>query len=683
MDPLPTDRIRNVVLLGHHGAGTTTLAEALLARAGVVNRTGSVDAGTSLLDTDPESVQRRMSLSLAVAPFPWTGPDGREYRINLIDTPGSADFAGAAEAAMTVADLAVFVISAVDGVQVQTEQLWRRAVARGLPRMVFVTKEDRERADFHAVLDQLTERFGVGFAPLELPIGEARTLHGVADVLSEVAFEYDEDGTHHTVPMPADLVDEEHRLHEAVVEEIVSGDDEQLERYLAGEVPTAAELERTLRHEVLDQLEFPVLLGSAITGVGIDRLADQLVELGPSPADRPVRVEAGDAVVSVSADPDAEPLAFVFHTIADAFVGQLSVFKVLSGRIRVDERLVNVREGSDERLHSLMVLRGKEQIPVTEVVAGDIAAVSRLSSVRTFDTLAPTGTPVRVPPPTMPTPHYAVGIVASTPSDEDKLGTALPRVQAEDPVLAVERHAETAQTVLRAMGETHVAVTLERLARMFGVSVETEPVRIAYRETISGRAEAEGKVKKQSGGHGQYAVVQLRVSPLPRGSGLEFVDSIVGGAIPRNYVAAVERGVEEAMVEGGPNGHPIVDIRVECVDGKHHSVDSSEMAFRTAAGIGLRAAMAAAGTVVLEPISLVRVTVPAAIQGDVMGDLTARRGRLLGTETAVDGHHVILAHVPAAELRTYAADLRSITGGQGDFTVEHAQYDVRPSGAAD
>lgn len=675
---IPTDRIRNVVLLGHHGVGTTTLAEALLARAGAVTRPGSVDEGTSLLDTDPESIKRRMSLSLAVAPFRWTATDGHEYQVNILDAPGYADFAGAAEAAMAVADLAVLVISAVDGVQVHSEVLWRRATEHGLPRMVFVTKEDKERADFHAVLDQLRERFGGGFAPLELPIGEAQTLHGVADVLSEEAYEYEPDGTHHTEPMPSELVDEEHQLHDEIVEEIVAGDDEQLERYLSGDVPTVAELERTLRHEVLDGVEFPVLLGSATTGVGIDRLADYLCELGPSPAERSVVVTSGDDLVEITADPDGPTLLFVFDTIADPFVGQLSSFKVLSGRLSVDDRLVNARTGGEERLHGLMRLRGKEQQPVTAVVAGDIAAVSRLSSTATFDTLAVAGSDLVVAPPSLPVPNHAVGIVPRTQSDDDKLGAALARLQADDPVLRVERHEETRQLVLRGLGETHVAVLLERLERLFGVSVDIEPLRVAYRETIAAAADVEGKVKKQTGGHGQFAVVNLRVTPLPRGSGFEFVDSIVGGAIPRTYISAVQRGVEEAMSEGGVHGFPVVDVRVECYDGKFHSVDSSEMAFKTAAAIGLRTALSEAGAVVLEPISSVRVTVPVGQQGDVMGDISSRRGRLLGTEAATDGWQTVLAEVPSSELVRYATELRSITGGQGEFTMEHGRYDALP-----
>lgn len=683
MADLATERVRNVVLVGHSGAGKTSVADALLARAGAVPRAGRVDDGTSVLDTEPEAVRRRISLSLAVAPFEWTASDGNTYRINLLDTPGYADFEGEVDVALAVADLAVFVVSAVDGVEVSTELLWRKAVQRRVPRLVFVNKEDKDRADFHAVLEQLSVAFGNGFAPLELPIGEAGDLHGIADVLSERAFEYEPGGAHHDEPLPAEVADEEHRLHDSLVEEIVSGDDEQLERYLSGDPLSVAELERTLRHEVLDCVEFPVLLGSAATGVGLDRLADYVCELGPSPLDRPATVIAGDELVDVVADKGAKPLLYVFKTIADPFVGQLSVFKVLSGTVRADDHLVNSRTGADERLHGLFVLRGKEQVPVTEVGAGDIAAVAKLTSVRTGDTLAPKGTPVRVDTPALPVPQYGVAIVPRTQADDDKLGSALARLQSEDPLLVVDRDEETHQTVLRGLGDTHVTVALERLARKFGVEVDVAPVRVAYRETIAGRADVEGKVKKQSGGHGQFAVAQMRVSPLPRGSGFEFVDSVVGGAIPRNLIPAVQKGVEEAMAAGGVYGFPVVDVQVECYDGKYHSVDSSEMAFKTAASVGLKDALAQAGVVVLEPVSLLRVTVPPGHQGDVMGDVTTRRGRVLGTDAGEHGDQVITAHVPTRELQRYAVELRSMTGGRGRFTVEHAHYDVLPSHLVD
>ena len=683
MDMAATPTIRNVALVGHSGAGKTTLAESLLYRAGVVPRLGRVEDGTTVCDTEPEETKRGISLSLAVAPFHWKASDGQAYKINLIDTPGYADFAGGVDAALSVADLAVIVVSAVDGVEVGTEIVWQQCADAGIPRMVFVTKEDKPRADFYRVLEQLRATFGAGIVPIELPIGEEDAFHGIADVLSDQGLAYDQDGTRHNQPLPDDVAAEERRLHEEVAEEIVSGDDEQLEKYLSGEVPSAADLERALMHEVRDCQEFPVLVGSALTGVGVDRLADYLCEIGPSPADRPVTVVIADpkgagAEISVVADPKGDTLLHVFRTVADPFVGQVSVFKVLAGTLRNEDRLTNSMTGTEERMHGLFHLRGKEHLPTDHVVAGDIGAIAKLAGSPTGSSLSKRGTPANVAGPApRPTP-FALALKPVTQSDDDKLSSALQRLVGEDPTLAIDRSGATGQTVLRGTGDTHLAVALERLARKFGVNVSTEDVKIAYRETIAKPTEAEGKLKKQSGGHGQYAVANLRVSPTGRGEGSVFVDSIVGGSIPRNYIPAVERGVHEAMAAGGLHGFPVVDVRVEAYDGKFHSVDSSDMAFRTAAAHGLREALAKAGTVVLEPVSMITVTVPSALQGDVMGDLSARRGRIAGTSALDASRHQVQAMVPEAEIQRYVLDLRSLTGGRGTFEAVHDHYDVLP-----
>ncbi len=675
-----TERIRNVVLVGQSGSGKTSVAEALLNRARVTSRLGRVDDGTSTCDFEPEEQKRKMSLSLALAPFDWKADDGNVYRINLLDAPGYPDFVGDVEAALRVADLAVIVVSAVEGIEVQTESMWRRCAELGMPRLVFVNKEDKERADFHRVLGDLRAAFGSGIAPLELPLGEQSRLHGVADVLHEEAHEYDREGTGHVEPLPSDIVDEEHALHDQLVEEIVAGDDEQLERYLSGDTPSVDQLERTLAVEVRDNVEFPVLLGSALTGVGIDRLADFICLLGPSPIDRGgVVVTAGPSEITIEANPKGDPLALVFKTISDPYVGQLSVFKVLSGTIRQDDHLVNSSTGTDERLHGLFQLRGKEQTPVAQVVAGDIAAVAKLTNTGTGHTLAPKGMPVTCAPLLTPRAVMSVAIKARTQADDDKLGVAIQRLRAEDPTLSLTRNAETHQQLLSGTGETHLTVTLERLSRKFGLNVDTEDVKVPYRETINGKAEAEGKIKKQSGGHGQYAVANLRVAPLPRGEHFVFVDKIVGGAIPRNYVAAVHKGIEEAMVNGGVHGFPVVDVHVECFDGKFHAVDSSEMAFKTAAAIGFKEAIATAGSIVLEPVSRLQVRVPMSLQGDVLSDITTRRGRVHGTVTTDNGEQEIVAYVPTAELLRYAVDLRSMTRGRGSFRAEHDHYDVLPS----
>ncbi|GAA3800560.1 elongation factor G [Cellulomonas soli] len=679
MDQAMTPRIRTVALVGQSGSGKTTLAEALLHRAGVVTRAGRVEDGSTVTDHEPEEIARGLSLGLAVAPFPWRAPDGLTYDVTLLDTPGTADFAGAVDAALAVADLALVVVSAVDGVQAGTHQAWKAAAEAGIPRMVVVTKEDKARADFRHVLADLREAFGEGLVALELPLGEEQAFGGVADVLSEEPWEYAPDGTHHAGTMPAALADEEHRLHEAVTEEIVAHDDDQLERYLSGDVPTAAELERTLAHEVRDLEAFPVLVASGLTEVGVDRLADLLCELGPSPADRDSRVLAGDLDVPVSADPSGPALLHAFRTVADPFVGQMTMFRVLSGTVRPGDKLLNTTTKTEERLPGLFRLRGKEHVPTDQVVAGEIAAVAKLTGTPTGSLLtARVGAgPAVIAPPTRPRPAvYALALEPVTQSDDDRLSAALARLVAEDPTLVIDR--STDRTVLRGLGDTHLAVALERLARVFGVHVTTSPVPVGYRETIAREVEAEGKVKKQSGGHGQYAVVQLRVSPLPHGTGFEFVDSVVGGAIPRSYLPAVHRGVTEAMATGGPHGYPVVDLRVEVFDGKSHSVDSSDMAFRTAAAVGVKEALQAAGTTVLEPVSHVSVTVPSATQGDVMSDLSSRRGHITTTTSLDDGLVRIEATVPEAELTRYVLDLRSITGGRAELVMSPDRFEVCP-----
>jgi elongation factor G len=673
----PSEKVRNVALVGHGGAGKTTLVEALLHRAGTINRLGRVEDGSTVSDHDPEEQRRGISLSLAVAPFEWKG-----HKVNLIDTPGYADFLGDVRAALRVVDLAVFVVSAVDGVEVQTEAIWREATRLGVPRMVFINKLDRERASFERTLDQLRERLGAGVAPLELPIGAEADFRGVADLLTDTAHIYD-GGVPHTEPIPDDMEELEHQVHDNLVEGIVVADDQLLERYLEGEVPGLEELEHALTLGIETASVFPVVIGSATAEVGIDRLADLLVEIGPPPADRPTVVRAGDTEVEVPADPDGKPLAMVFKTIADPFVGQVSLLKVLSGTIRNDDHLINSRTGNAERLHGLFIVRGKEHEPVDALAAGDIGGVAKLAGTATGDTLAPKGQPVLVDPIEPPAPVLATAVVAKTQADDDKLATALHRLQEEDAALVVDRDEETHQTVLRGTGETHLAITLERLQRKFGVNLTTDDVLVRYRETISAPASAEGKHKKQSGGHGQFAVCTIEVEPLERGGGFEFVDKIVGGAISRGYIPAVAKGVEETMARGGVNGYPVVDVRVTLIDGKEHSVDSSEMAFRAAGRLAFREAMAKAEPVVLEPIMKLDVTVPADLLGDVMGDLNSRRGKVQGTEQGEAGEQTIYALVPESELLRYAIELRSLTGGRGRFAVEHDHYDVMPTHLVD
>jgi len=675
----PAARIRNVALVGHGGAGKTTLAEALLLDAGVISRPGRVEDGTTTTDFDPEEVKRGISLSLALAPFEHNG-----YKVNLLDVPGYADFVTDVHTALRVADLAVIVVSAVEGPEVQTEVAWRLAAEAGVARMFFVTKLDRERADFDRTVDQLREHFGDEVVPVQFPIGGEGDFRGVVDLLADVAFTYDNGVRTQGEPPPEIAEGRAATLRDNLVEGIVVADDNLMERYLEGETPDVKVLDETLAEGVAQAAVFPVACGSPLRGIGVDLLAQLVCDIGPSPLDRPpVTVQAGDGQAEVSCDPSGQPLALVYRTLADPFVGRVSYLKVLSGTIRPDTHLTNSRTHGDERLHALFTMRGKDHDNVTELVAGDLGAVAKLSGTATGDTLAAKGMPVVIPPPALPEPVLSVAVLPRTKGDEDKLMTGLHRLQEEDPALHVRRDDETHQTILSGMGDTHLTVVAERLARKFGVAVETEDVRVAYRETITAPAEAEGKHKKQSGGHGQFGVASLRIEPLPRGGGFEFVDKIVGGAVPRQFIPAVEKGVAETMAQAGVFGYPVVDIRVTLFDGKFHPVDSSEMSFKMAGSIGFREAMTKAHPVVLEPVSALTVTVPLQYQGDIMGDLNSRRGRVQGTEAAGDGEQAITALVPTSEVLRYAIDLRSMTGGRGRFSLHHDHHDLLPSHLVD
>jgi len=674
----PPAKIRNVALVGHGGVGKTSLAEALLFCAGAIPRQGKVEDGSATTDFEPEEIRRQISVSMSLAPLEHDG-----FKLNVLDTPGYADFIGDVHAALRVVDLAVIVVSAVEGVEVQTEAAWRMAADLGLPRMFFINKLDRDRASFERTLNQMRDRFGAGVAPLELPIGEEHDYRGVADLLEDTAFLY-EDGKATRTEIPPEIAELEHQVRDNLVEGIVVADDDLTERYLDGDAISPKELEETLAKGVAQAVVFPVICGSATRLIAIDRFADLICEIGPSPLDRPpVSVAAGNGRSDVACDPSGAPLALVYKTVADPYVGKVSFLRVLSGTIRPDTQLMNPRTHSEERLHGLFTMRGKDQDPVTEIAAGDIGAVSKLGTTITGDTLAPKGTPVVIAPIETPEPVLSTAIRPHSKGDEDKLMSSLHRLQEEDPVLQIRRDDETHQTLLSGMGETHLSIVTERLARKFGVQVEVEPVKVAYRETISSSAEAEGKYKKQTGGHGQFGVAHLRAEPLERGAGFEFVDKIVGGAIPRQFIPAVEKGVAEAMTTGGVFGYPVVDARVTLLDGKFHAVDSSEMSFKMAGALGFRDAMAKAGPVLLEPISLLEVTVPTQHQGDVMGDLNGRRGRVQGTESYGPGEQLITALVPTAEILRYAIDLRSLTGGRGRFRATHHHYDLLPSHLVD
>ena len=668
-----THRTRTVALVGHAGAGKTTLVERLLASTGAVTRAGSVLEGTTVCDTEPEEIARRHSLSLAVAPI----TVGAE-RIDLIDTPGVADFVVEVERALAVADVAVVVVSATDGVEVQTEVVWRLAAREGIPRVIVVTKLDREGADYAGVLDSLRDTFGKGIAPVELPIGEGPEFKGIADLLADAAITY-EGGRPTTGAVPEEIADDEHRVREQLVEGIVLADDELMSRYLDGDALSMEELEGALTVGLTDGTVVPVVCVSGETGIGVDRLASLLSEIAPSRGVFGTR--AGD-VIELPRDPDGPTVLRAFKTVLDPFVGKITWFEVVSGTLRADETLINTRTHADERIRTLQVPCGRELVTVQEVFAGDLVAVPKLADTAAGDVLGPKGFDVELPLPSGASPTLEVAVTPRKQGDDDKLMVALHRLEEEDAGLRVHQDDEAHQTVLTVMGDTHLAVVLERLKRKYSVEVDVEERKHSYRRTIVKAAEAEGRHKKQTGGHGQFAVVHLRIEPLAHGGGFEFADKVVGGAIPRQFIPAVHHGVERAMRTGAGGGHPFVDIKVTCDDGKHHSVDSSEAAFETAGALAFSEAVAAAGTAYLEPISRLEVHIPTKFLGDVLSDLNSRRGRVVSSEPGEDAETTVVALVPTTELSRYTTELRGIAGGHGTFAAAFDHYAELPANLA-
>ncbi len=667
--------IRNVVLVGHGGAGKTTLAEALLHAAGLTTRMGRIEDGNTVTDFEPEEIERASSVGLAVAPFEWA-----DHKINMVDTPGYADFVGDVRAGLRACDLALFVVSGVDGVEVQTEILWRMAAEEGLARAVFVSKLDRERADYRRTLDQLKQRFGTGIAPVEVPIGAEASLEGVAGIVSNRAFLYDgiDPGGKET-EIPEGVRSQVEDVRTALVEAVVESDDDLLERYFEGEEPTDAQLIEGLRAGIGEGTIFPVLCGSATQLIGIDRLADLLVRDAPGPGERSLpALAAGNGF---SAAPDGPVVAYVFKTMSDPYVGRISLFRVYSGTLKLDTRLENPARGASGRMHNLFYMRGKEHSDTTEVAMGDLAAVAKLETTVAGDTLRTPGADVQIAPVSMPRPTMAVAVDPKTTHDEEKLSTALARMAEEDPTLTVERRTETKQTVVSGLGDAHLDVVIARLQRRYGVAVDTSTPRVAYRETIRGRAQAEGKHKKQSGGRGQFGVAYVRFEPRERGEGYEFVNEVKGGSIPRQFIPAVGKGIREAFERGVLAGYPVVDVRATVYDGKYHSVDSDELSFRMAGIQAVRNAAREMQPTLLEPIARVTVTVPEAHMGDVIGDLNAKRGRVLGMDS-IGMFRIVTAEAPLAEMQRYTIDLRSMTQGRGFFEMEVDHYEEMPPNEA-
>jgi elongation factor G len=667
-------KVRNVALVGHGGSGKTTLAEALLFVCGATGRRGTVEQGTTVLDHEPEEIDRGISLGLATATVNWN-----DHRINLIDTPGSSDFSGDARAALRAVDLALFVVSGVDGVEVQTEQLWKVAEDEGIPRAIVVSKLDRDRSSFERTLDQLRDSFGKTIAPIQVPIGSEEGLRGLVRVASERAYEYTEgEKEGKEVDLPAEVEDLVHAAHTALVETVVETDDEMMEAYFEGKEPSREQIVATIHKGIVAGDIHPVLVTSAERLIGIDLLAEFIVDYGPNPLERSLpALSNGDPIAPST---DGPTVAFVFKSVSDPFVGRISLFRIYSGTVKADQEL-EVAGGGKVRLHNLFKLQGKEHNDVPDLPAGGIGAVAKVDNVRVGDTLRSSGTDITIDRISYPRPVAEVAITPRSHHDEEKLSTALHRIEEEDPTIRIERRPDTGETILAGLGDTHLDVTVARIHRKFGVEVDTSLPVVPYRETITATAQAEGKHKKQSGGRGQFGVAFVKFAPLPRGSGYEYIDSIKGGSIPRQFIPAVDKGIQEALTRGILAGFPVIDISAEVYDGKYHAVDSDEMSFRMAGIQAVRSATPDLRPILLEPVMRVTVTVPEDHLGDVMGDINSKRGRVLGMEG--DGTlRSVVAEVPMAEIQQYAAELRSLTSGRGSFDVEFDHYAEVPHAEA-
>ena len=665
-------RIRNVALVGHRGSGKTTLHEALLFQAGAVSRLGSVADGTTVSDSAPDEKARGMSIASSLATFRWD-----ERKIKLIDTPGEPSFVADALAALRVCEGAVFVVNGVLGVEVNTERLWERAEQLGLSRLLFVNMLDRERADFFRVLDGLKAAFGPHVVATEIPIGAEHELRGIVDLVDMKAYVYEGDGRDNCaeVPIPDSIREQAEEYHDKLMDEVAEVSDELMERYLDGKQISHEETVDALKSGVTEGRLFPVTCGVATRNLATNRLLDALVEDLPSPG-RKGPVHAGETVLEPVED--VETIAFVFKTLADPFAGRINLFRVYQGVLKGDSVMVNCRAHAKERIGQLLVPRGKEMGQADEFGPGDIGAVAKLKATRAGDVLASADRDLSLSLPTPPAPVMAFAIESKAKGDEDKVFTALRRLQEEDPTIDLHRDPQTGEQIVAGLSQVHVEVIVGRLLERFGVEVELRPPRVPYQETIKSSAKAHGRYKKQTGGRGQFGDCHIEVEPLPHGAGFEFVNAIKGGVIPAGFIPAVEKGILEAMARGTVAGCPVKDVRVRLYDGSYHSVDSSEMAFKVAGSMAFKEAMENASPVLLEPIMNVVVTVPEETVGDVIGDLNGRRGRPLGMDQK-GSMHAVRAEVPMAEVLAYAPDLRSITGGRGEYTLEFARYEEVPT----
>src|SRR5947209_486507 len=668
----PADRIRNVALVGHRGSGKTSLHEALLFEAGAVKRLGSVLDGSTVADSDADEKARQMSISAALSSFEW-----QDRKVNLIDTPGDSSFVADALGALRVCESAIFVVNAVMGVEVHTNRLWQRAAELDLARLVFVNMLDRERADFFRTLESLKSAFGQHVVATEIPIGSEHEVRGVIDLVDMKAYAYDGTARENCgeIAIPDELADQAQEYREKLMDEVSESSDELMERYQEGEEISHQEIVAALKQGTNHGAIFPVTCGVATRNLGTNRLLDAIVEDLPSPVMHGA-LDAGE--VTLEPVEDKELFAYVFKTRADPFAGRINLFRVYQGTMTHDTPVLNTRTHSKERIGQLITFAGTEQGHADEFGPGDIGAVAKLKETRAGDWLAARDEPITMPSIKLPAPVMAFSIEPKAKGDEDKVFTSLRRLQEEDPTIDLHRDPQTGEQIVAGLSQVHVEVIVERLRARFGAEVNLKPPRVPYQETIRKPAKAHGRHKKQTGGRGQFGDVHIEIEPRQPGQGFEFVNKIKGGVIPNSFIPAVEKGVAEAMEHGVVAGYPVKDVRVRLYDGSYHSVDSSEMAFKVAGSLAMKQAMEQAGPVLLEPIMQVTVNAPEDTVGDVIGDLNSRRGRPLGMEPVGAGMTEIKAEVPMAEMLSYAPDLRSITGGQGEFTMEFERYEEVP-----
>ena len=669
MPKFTTERIRNLALLSHSGAGKTILAEAMLNTTGVSTRMGTVEDGTTVSDYEPEEHKRNTSVNTAILNVPWNG-----HKLNVIDTPGYADYRGEVVSGIRVADAAVILVAAQAGIEVGTRQMWNLADERDLPRIVYISKLDRENADFGGVVAALQEKFGRHLVPVHLPIGSEASLAGVINVLDPNS------------DVPAEYESEFEEARERLIEAIAEIDDDLATKYLEGEEITQEEMLGGVKQGLIEGTLVPILAGSPLKGIGVTEFMDFAAAYLPSPADSPAvsaRVPGSDETSEIECDNYGPLAALVFKTAADPFVGKLSYFRVYSGTFQSDSQLQNANRGEGERIGQVFEIRGREQDAVPELAAGDIGAVTKLNSVLTGDTISSRERPLILGGVEFPSPVYMMAVYPKTKADVDKMTSSLSRIVEEDPSVVLTRQPDTNEMIMGGLGDTHLDVALEKMQRKFGVEMVLDIPRVPYKETISGRARVEYRHKKQTGGHGQFGHVWIEVEPLPRGTGFEFNNTIVGGSVPREYIPSVEKGVRGALSDGVVAGFPVVDMKATLVDGSFHTVDSSGVSFEIAGGHATTKGLQQAKPVILEPIMSVEISVPDEFTGDIIGDLNSRRGRIQGMAPNGDGTTTVQVEAPQSEMLTYATELRSQTQGQGGFTMEFDHFEEVPSHMVD